>query len=74
MFEGLASNDVLVSGDDLLASNLNGAGSDNSVVNNSLSYSWSGMDGLMVGGDGGSNTGVADGKGCLGSSQVVADV
>ena len=71
LFEGLASNDVLGSGHDLLGSNLNGAGSDNSVVNNSLSYSWSGMDGLLDGGEGGSNTGIADGKGCLGCSQVV---
>ena len=71
LFEGLASNDVLVTCNDLLGSDLDGAGSDNSVMNNSLSYSWASMDGLMNGGEGGSNTGVAHCNWCLGSSQVV---
>lgn len=72
LFKGLAGNDVLVSGQNLLGSNLDGAGSNNSVVNNSLGYSWSGVDGLMDGGEGGScDTGIADSNWCNGGSGSV---
>ena len=59
LLDGLASNNILVSGEDLLGSNLNGARTDDSVVNNSLSHSWSGVKSLVDLSQRGSNVSVA---------------
>jgi len=66
LFKGLSGNDVLVSSDDLLASDLNGAGSNNSVVNNGLRNSWSGMDCLVDSCQWGScNCNLSSSKACI---------
>lgn len=49
LFKGLSGNDVLVSGKNLLASNLDSARSNDSVVDDGLSNCWSGVDGFNGG-------------------------
>lgn len=66
LFNALSSDDVLVSGNNLLASDLNGAGSNDSLVNDSLGNSWAGMDCFVNGSQWGScNGNWCGGKACI---------
>ena len=68
-----------MSGEDLLGSNLNGARTDDSVVNNSLSHGWSGVDGLVNLSQRGSDVSIltiaegSRGKDARGSAMAEAD-
>jgi len=76
LLDGLAGDDVLVSGDDLLGSNLNGAGSNDAVVNDGLGNGGSGVKGLVdlsQWGSDGSVGGGSDGSIGWGSDGAVAE-
>jgi len=63
LLNGLASDDVLVSSKDLLGSNLDGARADNSVVDDGLSNSRSGVKSLVDLSQRGSEVSVAKSRG-----------